>query len=125
MKKTFALLLLLTICIGTGSCKKNSVDRITACDVKDPANNLPWLKKMLEEDKAKNQDQFLIVKAAEFKGQTVFNYQLIWMSCLACVNFDCEGKPLDIGSFTQDERNELSDAIFKHSRVVFKGKSAM
>lgn len=99
------------------SCDKNDLSpenaalAYSACGVKDPANELPWLKEIIH--KAENgPDKFSdagTVQLITYQGQSYFIYQKYVMSCMACLVYDCQGNKLDILS-----RPELHMAIIEH-----------
>jgi hypothetical protein len=99
------------------SCDKNDFSPedaalvSSACGVKDPTKELPWLKEII--NKAENgPDKFSeagTVQLINYQGQSYFVYQKYVMSCMACLVYDCQGNKLDILS-----KPELHMAIIEH-----------
>lgn len=65
--KKIALLLL----IAVSACKYNEVPKF-ACDVSDPANNLPWLKERIHEIEQSSLRQYFRVEKVEYDGEIGF-----------------------------------------------------
>lgn len=82
MVRSTLFLLFLTAVL---SCKKdiaNPSADIEICGVKDPINNLAWLKKLVEEAKRNNEEDMLRITAFTYQGKTYINqYKMIW-SCI-------------------------------------------
>lgn len=105
--------LLFLFLIVVFSCKDKSVSsNLELCGVKDPVRNLPWLKTLIDEAKANNQDEHLTITLGKIKGETVINYSLIYMSCIGCVAYHCDGSRLDLSQYTQEEMNAYINSIW-------------
>ncbi len=105
--------LLLTLFL-TVSCKtKTHSPEVSACGVKDPVNNLPWLKQKVDDAKSAGTVSMLTIKKFEYKGNTYFHYYEIYMSCLYCIFFDCSGEQIIPGElFTEEEYKEFTKELF-------------
>jgi len=86
----FALLLLIVV----SACKYNDVNEV-ACDVSDPANNLPWLKDQIHEIEQSPLRKYYRVEKVEYKGETGF---YITNCCPFCDTFPvfyrCSGEAI-------------------------------
>ena len=72
MKNFKSLLLILTL-IFVFSCEQDDPVANTACGVKDPAENLPWLKTMIESWKVNSTIyEYMYVQQGTYSGETVF-----------------------------------------------------
>ncbi|GAA4446753.1 hypothetical protein GCM10023091_40480 [Ravibacter arvi] len=123
MKIFFALLL---VTYTLAACKKDEAAAVSACGVRNPAQNLPWLKKLLDEERKNGTEWGLRVTAFQYKGTTYFNYNKAHMSCLLCVVHDCNGNILGIREVVPEEEYQdfMKAATGPSSVVVWKGKSA-
>jgi len=90
------------------SCDKNDSES-NACNVSDPAEELPWLKSMLTD-----LSEYDYIMVANYKGKTVFYNG----NCNPVVNYvsvvyNCSG---DVIANTNDIRDELSNdrLLWKH-----------
>lgn len=107
--KNFLLLLLLILVF---SCKDNTVSsRLEVCGIKDPVRNLPWLKAKIDSSKAMKADEMLTITVAKIRGETVFNYSTIYMSCIGCVAYHCDGTRLDPRKYTPQEMQDYMNTI--------------
>ena len=91
------------------SCDKDSNN--TKCNVSNPAEDLDWLKKAIDQVK---QDEYSFCNMATYKGETVFYYG----NCNPVVNYvsivhNCSG---DILGYTNELYDELTDItiLWKH-----------
>jgi hypothetical protein len=114
--------LILLVVLFAFSCKKDSVNadsedeakgaKVDVCDIKDPVNELPWLKKIIEDVKAKKEQNITTITLVEVKGRPVFNYYVSYMSCIGCISYYCDGSRLDMSSYSQEELREYQDNIW-------------
>lgn len=65
--KKISLLLLIVV----SSCKYNDMPA-TTCDVRDPANDLPWLKEKIAGIQQSSIHQYFRVEQVEYNGETGF-----------------------------------------------------
>lgn len=94
------------------SCKDRTVSsRLEVCGIKDPVRNLPWLKAKIDSSKAKKGNEMLTVTLGKMKGEIVFNCSTIYMSCIGCVAYHCDGTRLDPTKYTPDEMREFMNSI--------------
>ncbi|CAG4999236.1 hypothetical protein DYBT9275_02184 [Dyadobacter sp. CECT 9275] len=108
MKNLVLFLILFTIV----SCKDKSPGAgVEACGVKDPAQNLPWLKDMIEQSAASKEKGFLKVTLVNLRGEQVFDFAVIYMSCIACQVYHCDGTRVDISKYTPAEIMELQQNV--------------
>lgn len=73
------------------ACKKDG-NRLTVCGVKDPSINLPWLKHTIDslnERKVPGEVSFI-----HYEGQDYLNIQPIYMACVFCSVYRCDGRRL-------------------------------
>lgn len=123
MKIFFALLL---VTYTLAACKKDEAASVSACGVRNPARNLPWLKKLLDEERKNGTDTGLRITAFQYKGTTYFNYYQTYMSCVLCHVYDCSGNILGTGGVIGEEEYQgfFKAAAGPSSVVVWRGKSA-
>lgn len=94
------------------SCKDNTVSStLNVCGVKDPVRNLPWLKAKIDSLKTEKQDQMLMVTVGKLKGEIVFDYTMIYMSCNVCDVYRCDGTRVDLSKLTQEEMQEFTRTV--------------
>jgi hypothetical protein len=94
------------------SCKDNTVSsRVEVCGIKDPVRNLPWLKAKIDSLKAEKQDDMLMVTVGKIKGEAVFDYTMLYMSCNVCLVYRCDGTRVDLSKYTQDEMKEFVSTV--------------
>ncbi|SDE50210.1 hypothetical protein SAMN04487996_105219 [Dyadobacter soli] len=94
------------------SCKDKTVSStLEVCGVKDPVRNLPWLKAKIDSSKSKKAAEMLTITLAKIKGETVFNYSTVYMSCIGCVAFHCDGTRLDPKKYTPQEMQDYMNTI--------------
>ncbi|KAA0989062.1 hypothetical protein [Dyadobacter aurulentus] len=118
MKKTLPFLITLLISL---SCKdENPASKLTACGVKDPIRNLPWLRELMDKAKADKQEDMLTITLVEIGGEQVINYSLLHMSCIGCVAYHCDGSRLDWENYSQEELKEFQENIWgdKGKRII-------
>ena len=109
------------------SCKKESpAARVSACGVKDPGTNLPWLREMIEEEKEKEHGSSATIRLFEYKGTTYFDYTNSFMSCVICRVYDCDGNPVSLNeAYGEDEYPDfINTARGSSAIVIWKGKEA-
>lgn len=119
MKGLSYYLFLILFLAAFSSCKKDKPiadplqgnSDVSACGVKDPVNNLAWLKKEILEARKGGTDKYLIVTMAEYNGETYFNSQLAYSSCWVCNIVDCGGNRPDLQHLTKQQREELMAAL--------------
>lgn len=118
MRKYYFVVLLLPFIFF--SCKKKTLSpTISACGVKDPVNNLPWLKEIVDEAKSTGTASTMTIKKFEYEGNTYFNYYEAHLSCMNCVIFDCSGERVIPGAlFTDEEYQELTGELYGPSVVL-------
>lgn len=94
------------------SCKEKTVSStLEVCGVKDPVRNLPWLKAKIDSLKTEKQDNMLMVTVGELKGEIVFDYTMLYMSCYVCNVYRCDGTRVDLTNLTQEERQEFTKTV--------------
>ncbi len=111
------------------SCKKDKPmkdpllrnSEASACGVKDPVNNLGWLKKIVQNHKKEGTDRYLIIRMADYNGETYFDTALGYSSCLLCNIVDCTGSRIDWQNFTPQQKEELRSALLKDESIVMFG----
>jgi len=105
-------LLLSLLLILVFSCKdKDAASRLEICGVKDPVRNLPWLKALIDDSKAKKHNDMLTITVGKIKGETVLDYSLIYMSCIGCVVYHCDGSRMDPSKYTEQELMDFMHTI--------------
>jgi hypothetical protein len=80
---------------------------LVACGVKDPVQNLPWLKKIIDDAKSRKDDQFLTITMFEIDKKPVFYKYISYESCWGCVFFLCDGSLIDQGKLTATELDDF------------------
>ncbi|WP_266364820.1 hypothetical protein [Tellurirhabdus rosea] len=113
--KSFFLLLATTILL-TASCRDNAdLSPNRACGVRDPLDNLPWLKAQMDDFRQKKQEGVVTVTAYEYKGQQYIVVTPLYLSCYFCVVHTCDGTRFDPGTMTTAQR-ELVEAISREGK---------
>lgn len=128
MKKLFYLFLIASV-PAFYSCKKDKpiVDPLlrnseaSACGVKDPVNNLGWLKKIVQNAKKEGTDKYVIIRMVDYNGETYFESWLPYSSCMGCNILDCKGRRIDSQNLTSQQRLELIQALNGEESVVLWG----
>ncbi len=116
--RTIHYVLLLTLSLAV-SCKKDERVDISACGVKDPVNNLPWLKEMVDEAKRAGTANITTIRKFEYKGNAYFTYYQAHLSCMNCIIFDCSGERVTPGAlFTEEEYQELAGESYGPSAIL-------
>lgn len=97
-------LLLAAITLSAAACKKDRRNKqdeykhVTACGVKDPARNIPWLRHRLDSLKNRYRDvKGMGARARVFhtdQGDFI-DISLITMACIPCAIYDCQGNPVN------------------------------
>jgi len=120
--KTSAILLIMFLAL---SCKKDDVEKgkanavkASVCGVNYPVQELPWLRKMIEEAKDRKEDKMLTVKLIEVNGEPVFNYYISYMSCIGCISYGCDGGRIDISKLSATEIQEYNNKMISGSGEV-------
>jgi len=129
MKKLLYLFVISSLA-AFSSCKKDKPiedpllrnPEASACGVKDPVNNLGWLKKIVQEAKKNETDKYLTIRMAEYNGETYFDSWLSYSSCWGCVIYDCGGSLITSQNFTARQKEELLQALNGESAVTLWGK---
>ncbi|ODS82444.1 MAG: hypothetical protein ABS46_08875 [Cytophagaceae bacterium SCN 52-12] len=118
MRKYYLVVLLLPFIFS--SCKKGtSSPAISACGVKDPVNNLSWLKEIIDEAKRDGTASITTIKKFEYEGDTYFTYYQAYQSCMNCIIFDCSGARVIPGAhFAAEEYQELAGESYGPSAVL-------
>lgn len=94
------------------SCKEKTISsNLEVCGIKDPVRNLPWLKAIIEDAKAQKQDDMLTVTVGKINGEIIFDCSMIYMSCIGCMAYHCDGTRLDPTKYTQEELKDFLDTI--------------
>jgi hypothetical protein len=111
--KTF-LSLLMTCFLLACDCQETNP---TVCGTENPAENLPWLKNMIESWASQSEIYpYQYVQQGEYQGQTVF---LPGNCCPFCITitgvYDCEGELLWYASEEPDKAN-----LIKNLKVIWK-----
>ena len=105
-------LLLSLLLILVFSCKEKTISsRLEVCGVKDPVRKLPWLKAKIDSLKAEKQDHMLTVTVGKYKGETIFDYTMLYMSCNICTVYRCDGSRVDLSKLTQAEMQEFIKTV--------------
>ncbi|ODS82443.1 MAG: hypothetical protein ABS46_08870 [Cytophagaceae bacterium SCN 52-12] len=128
MKKLLYLFVISSLA-AFSSCKKNEPIKdpllrnpeASACGIKDPVNNLGWLKKIVQEAKKSETDKYLTIRMAEYNGDTYFESWLSYSSCMGCIIYDCGGSVIKSQNFTTQQRQELLQAMRGESAVTLWG----
>ncbi|MDR7127748.1 hypothetical protein J2X69_000076 [Algoriphagus sp. 4150] len=100
MRKSFYLLL---FCLSFSFACDVNHDPSIACGVRDPIENIAWLRQWAEESANHSDAEYSYIKQANYKGERVF----FWGSCnpaslWALVLRDCSGNPIE-GEYTFDD----------------------
>ncbi len=112
MRNYYLIALLLPLIFSSCKTKTHSPE-VSACGVKDPVNNLPWLKQKVDDAKSAGTASMLTIKKFEYKENTYFHYYEAIMSCTNCVIFDCSGEQVIAGDlFTEEEYKEFTKELF-------------
>lgn len=107
-----SLLILMLFCLL--SCKdKNPASEQNLCGVKDPLRNLPWLRDLVEESKKNKTSEYLTVAVVKIGEDTVINFTYMYMSCIGCVSYHCDGSRMDMSKYSQTELVKYQEDIFK------------
>ncbi|MGV3604363.1 MAG: hypothetical protein ACO1N1_24290 [Dyadobacter fermentans] len=94
------------------SCKDKTISStLEICGVKDPVRNLPWLAARIDSLKAEKQDNMLMVTVGKLKGEIVFDYTMVYMSCYVCQVYRCDGTRVDLSKLTQEEMQEFTRTV--------------
>lgn len=94
------------------SCKDKTISStLEVCGVKDPVRNLPWLAARIDSLKAEKQDNMLMVTVGKLKGEIVFDYTMLYMSCYVCQVYRCDGTRVDLSKLTQEEMQEFTRTV--------------
>ena len=94
------------------SCKDKTISStLEICGVKDPVRNLPWLTARIDSLKAEKQDNMLMVTVGKLKGEIVFDYTMLYMSCYVCQVYRCDGTRVDLSKLTQEEMQEFTRTV--------------
>lgn len=105
---TMKNILLFLFLILVFSCNDDTLSsRLEVCGVKDPVRNLPWLRAKIDSLKTHKQDDMLTVTLGKIKGEIVFDYTMLYMSCYVCQVYRCDGSRVDLTNFTQEEMQEF------------------
>lgn len=116
MKKIFILIFILTL---SQSCSNDDEDVpvISACDVNNPIEDLPWLKAQVNQIIENNSDvsKYFYMEITEYEGGTIFIANNCCPICGTIVPvYNCEGASLGL----------LNDVIksdeIKNSKIIFK-----
>ena len=107
------------------SCKKDEIERnksgaikATVCGVNYPVQELPWLRKLIQEAKDRKEDNILTVKLVEVNGNPIFNYYTSYMSCIGCISYGCDGGRIDISKLSATEIQEYNNKMISGSGEV-------
>jgi hypothetical protein len=99
-KSVFLLLILAgSFLFGLSSCRKNDNSILLipeACGVKDPINNLPWLKLKIQTFK---DVPLMELYQYRYNASTIFVFYSSLQSCMECESYDCEGKKIQWTSY--------------------------
>ncbi|WP_345267417.1 hypothetical protein [Nibrella viscosa] len=104
---------LLLICLGllTGACRQDKTiaasKNVRACGVKDPANNLPWLRQRISDIKQGKEAAITTITMITLNNQDYFNIYMSYMSCIGCLIYRCDGTQVDQSKLTNAERMEI------------------
>jgi len=86
MRKTLTLFLLAILL----SCNDENTN--LTCGVADPAEDLPWLKSMIQDFEAADFGQYTYIQQAYYRGQPVFIVNNCCAFCMTIVPvYDCDG----------------------------------
>lgn len=96
--KPYAVFLFLFLAV---SCKKDELEQDSAvkasvCGVNYPIRELSWLRKMIEDAKAKKEESLVKITLVEVDGNPIFNYYISCPSCLGYDSFYCDGSTLNM-----------------------------
>ena len=96
------------------SCKdKNPASEQSLCGVKDPLRNLPWLRDLVEESKKNKTSEYLTVAVVKIGEDSVINFTYMYMSCIGCVSYHCDGSRMDMSKYSQAQLVKYQEDIFK------------
>ncbi len=112
MKAFLPIFLVLVVSIACKEKHASPASDVEICGKKDPLNNLPWLRDLIQKDKEKKLATMLTVVAVTVQGKTVINYYKSYMSCIGCINYNCDGSTFDGSSLTEAERKEFQKNIW-------------
>lgn len=109
MKK--ALLLLMGLSLLAGACRQDKTiaasKNVQACGVKDPANNLPWLRLRISDVKQGKDATITTITMITRNNEALFQIYMSYMSCNICQLYRCDGTLLDISKFSNTEIMEI------------------
>jgi len=103
------------------SCKdKTPYPADNVCGVTDPVRNLSWLRNMVEEAKRRKEENLMNIVAVKVRGETIINYYMLYMSCIGCISYQCDGSKFDMSKLTQAEMQEYQKNVWDTSgnRIV-------
>ena len=87
------LCFIFVIAVSATDCKKNTTPAgEDVCGVKDPVDNLPWLKEKV--DDLRSQSLGGQVRRYRHNGQDIISLQTWIQSCYPCNFYTCFGQPL-------------------------------
>ncbi|WP_234734643.1 hypothetical protein [Tellurirhabdus bombi] len=90
------------------SCKKESdLSPKEACGVRDPLNNLKWLRKKMDQLRQDKEEAITTVILIKVNGQSYIQIYKSYMSCSYCTLYTCEGDPVINQPMTQPFVQEL------------------
>lgn len=89
----YILFVLLLFGLSATMCKKGSSDPSGVCGVKDPSNNLPWLKSKLDE--YRSQQLTGMVRRFRYEGSDILSIHAHIQSCYPCELYTCTGRQLE------------------------------
>lgn len=110
-----SLIAVLTVLVLLLSCKEKHASPssdVEICGKKDPINNLRWLRDLVQKAKDDKEEGMLSIVAVTVQGKTVINYYKSYMSCMGCINYNCDGSKFDAGSLSEAERVEFQKNIW-------------
>ncbi|GAA4405699.1 hypothetical protein GCM10023187_24360 [Nibrella viscosa] len=75
--------------------------------MKDPANNLPWLRQRISDIKQGKEAAITTITMITLNNQDYFNIYMSYMSCIGCLIYRCDGTQVDQSKLTNAERMEI------------------
>ncbi|WP_266364812.1 hypothetical protein [Tellurirhabdus rosea] len=113
------LFLALSLLTAALSCRdEDSLTRHLACGVRDPLNNLPWLKAQMDDARQKKEENITTVVATEFKGQQYIRVYKMYMSCSFCALYTCDGNPVDMSGLSTADQQALIKQVTEGQKQV-------
>ena len=101
----------MSLSLLTGACRQDKTiaasKNVRACGVKDPANNLPWLRQQISDIKQGKDAAITTITLITRNNEALFQIYRSYMSCNICQLYRCDGTLLDMSKLTNTELMEI------------------